>query len=441
VIWLYSLPRIGIGVMGILFATYLMKFATDVLLIAPAAMGTLIAASRLWDAVSDPMAGYLSDRTRSPLGRRRSWMFGAAIPTGLGLVLIWSPPTALGGVGLVVWMGVALLLYETASTAFFVPHGALGVELTPNYHERTRLFGWSHMIGALGMVLGLASLQLMNVADDKRSFAVALSIVAGTLVAAIILWSTHRLPERADYQGRGGRGVLGSFADVFRNRHARLLLVVFGIETFGAASIGMLVPYLVEYVVPMRELMTLLIATYIVPQFALTPLWIRLARRFGKKRLWLFSMFLSALAFAGFLPIQEPGPMIWILAFTLGVAGGCGAVVAPSVKADVIDYDELQTGERKEGAYLAIWNLVRKSAGSLTAFVTGWALQMSGFEPGVEQTEDAKLAIRVLFSLVPASCYLVGTLLFARFAFNEREHAEVRAALEERRISDGEQRS
>jgi GPH family glycoside/pentoside/hexuronide:cation symporter len=235
--------------------------------------------------------------------------------------------------------------------------------------------------------------------------------------------------------------VLGSFADVFRNRHARLLLVVFGIETFGAASIGMLVPYLVEYVVPMRELMTLLIATYIVPQFALTPLWIRLARRFGKKRLWLFSMFLSALAFAGFLPIQEPGPMIWILAFTLGVAGGCGAVVAPSVKADVIDYDELQTGERKEGAYLAIWNLVRKSAGSLTAFVTGWALQMSGFEPGVEQTEDAKLAIRVLFSLVPASCYLVGTLLFARFAFNEREHAEVRAALEERRISDGEQRS
>ena len=93
VIWLYSLPRIGIGIMGVLFATYLMKFSTDVLLIAPAAMGSLIAASRLWDAVSDPMAGYLSDRTRSRLGRRRSWMFGAAIPTGIGLVLIWSPPT------------------------------------------------------------------------------------------------------------------------------------------------------------------------------------------------------------------------------------------------------------------------------------------------------------------------------------------------------------
>ncbi len=261
VIWLYSLPRVGIGVMGVLFATYLMKFATDVLLIAPAAMGTLIAASRLWDAVSDPMAGYLSDRTRSRFGRRRSWMMGAAIPTGIGLVLIWSPPTALGGPMLVLWMGVALLLYETASTAFFVPHGALGVELTPNYHERTRLFGWGHMIGALGMVLGLVSLQLMNVAEDKRSFAVLLSVVAAVTVSSIILWSTWRLPERADYQGRGGAGVMSSFTDVFRNPHARLLLIVFGIETFGAASIGMLVPYLVEYVVPMRELMTRLLAT------------------------------------------------------------------------------------------------------------------------------------------------------------------------------------
>ena len=228
--------------------------------------------------------------------------------------------------------------------------------------------------------------------------------------------------------------MFGSFTDVFRNRHARLLLIVFAIETFGAASIGMLVPYLVEYVVPMRELMTLLLATYVVPQFALTPLWIRLARRFGKKQLWIFSMLLSAAAFAGFLPLQEPGPMIWILAFTLGVAGGCGAVVAPAVKADVIDYDEFQTGERKEGAYLAIWNLVRKSSGSLTAFVTGWVLQASGFEPNVEQSESAKFAIRVLFSLLPAACYLIGAILFARFRFNEREHTRVRRVLEERRV-------
>ena len=257
VIWAYSLPRIGFGIMGLLFGTYLMKFATDVLLIAPAAMGVLIAASRLWDAVSDPLAGYLSDRTNSRFGRRRSWMYFAAIPMGIGLVMIWSPPTFIDGVMMVVWMGLALLVYETASTAFFVPHGALGVELTPNYHERTRLFGYVHMIGAIGSILGLISLQFMNMAEDKRTFAFFLSLFAGLCVTSIVIWSTRMLPERTDYQGRGSTKMLPAFFDVFRNPHARLLLIVYAIETFGAASVGMLVPYLVEYVIPMQALMTL----------------------------------------------------------------------------------------------------------------------------------------------------------------------------------------
>ena len=234
VIWAYSLPRIGLGIMGLLFGTYLMKFSTDVLLIAPAAMGTLIAVSRLWDGVSDPMAGYLSDRTRSRVGRRRIWMFWAAVPMAVGLVMMWSPPLGLDGVWIIVWMGLALLVYETASTAFFIPHGAIGVELSPNYHERTRLFGWGHMIGAIGMMLGLISLQLMNMSEDKRTFRVRAlgrrrrQRGGNHPVVDTALARARRLP------GRGGQRVLESFADVFRNPHARLLLIVFGIETFGA---------------------------------------------------------------------------------------------------------------------------------------------------------------------------------------------------------------
>ena len=85
VIWAYSVPMIAFGIMGMLFATYLMKFATDELLIAPAVMGTLLFMARLWDGISDPLTGFLSDRTHSPFGRRRSWMLAAAIPTGIGL--------------------------------------------------------------------------------------------------------------------------------------------------------------------------------------------------------------------------------------------------------------------------------------------------------------------------------------------------------------------
>ena len=197
-----------------------------------------------------------------------------------------------------------------------------------------------------------------------------------------------------------------------------------------------LAPYLVEYVVPMKALLVPLLVTYVIPQFALTPLWIALARRVGKKRLWLASMLISAAGFAGFFPITEPGIMIWLLAFVLGLAAGIGAVCAPSIQADVIDYDEYLTHERKEGAYLAVWNLIRKSAASVTAFVTGWMLQASGFEPNVEQGEITRVAIRATFSLLPAICYLVGALLFMRFSMNEQEHAEIRSAIEARNRSN-----
>ena len=114
------------------------------------------------------------------------------------------------------------------------------------------------------------------------------------------------------------------------------------------------------------------------------------------------------------------------------MAAGIGAVVAPAIQADIIDYDEYTTHERKEGAYLAVWNLVRKSAASVTALVMGIALQFAGFEPNVEQTEAAKLTMRAIFGLLPATCYVIGAILFLRFRFNEREHAEIRRAIAER---------
>lgn len=432
VIWAYSVPMIAFGIMGMLFGTYLMKFATDELLIAPAAMGTLLFLARLWDGVSDPLTGFLSDRTRSRFGRRRSWMLFAAIPCGVGLWMIWSPPLALSVPQLVIWMAIALFVYETASTMFLVPYGALGMELTPNYHERTRLFGYRHMIGAIGTLLGLTCLQLMNMAEDKREFASQLTMFTSVIVALLILWAARVLPERQDFQGRANKNLLGAFLDVVRNPHSRLLLIVYGVETFGAASIGLMVPYIVEYVLPMQALMVPILITYIVPQFAFTPLWMALARRFGKKQVWLSAMFLSVIAFGGLFTVTEPGIMVWVWTFLAGFAGGCSAVVAPSIQADVIDYDEYLSGERKEGAYLSVWNLVRKGAGSLTALAAGFALQFAGFEPNIEQSEETKLVMRALLALLPCVCFLIGALLFMRFRLNEADHAEIRQTLAQR---------
>ncbi|MDZ7668819.1 MAG: MFS transporter [Gammaproteobacteria bacterium] len=432
VIWSFTLSRVAYSIMGVMFAVYLMKYATDVLLIAPATMGILLAAARLWDAVTDPLVGYLSDRTRSPIGRRRIWLYGSALPVAMGIVMIWSPPDSLEGVYLVAWMAVALLVYETASTAFVIPHGALGMELTPDYHERTRLFGHVHMIGFIGSLLGMAALQLMTMADDKRGFAHDLSIAAAITVFAVVVITTRLLPERQTHQGRGQTSVLRSVTDVFRNPHARLLLAVFAIEVYGMASIMTLTPYLVAYVFPLEALLVAVMMTYALPQVVFTPFWMWLARRVGKQRAWTAALLLSAGPFIGFYFLAEAGITFWILTFLCGFLAGCGSVVQPAIQADVVDYDELTTGDRKEGAYLAVWNLVRKCSASLCALITGLVLQYAGFEPNQIQSDDTIGAIRAIFGLLPAACYLVGGLLFMRFSFNEAEHKAARAVIDRR---------
>ena len=124
--------------MYLLLSLYMMKFATDVLLIAPAVMGLIYSASRIWDAVSDPLVGYLSDRTTTRLGRRRSWLLISSLPIAITFYMVFAPPQSLEGPMLIAWVAVAVIGFYSAMTLFFVPHLSLGAELSDDYHERRR---------------------------------------------------------------------------------------------------------------------------------------------------------------------------------------------------------------------------------------------------------------------------------------------------------------
>ena len=430
----YCLPVVGVGFLSMPFSIWLMKFSTDVLLVAPAAMGSLLMLARIWDAISDPLAGFLSDRSTARRGRRRAWMFAAAIPMAAATVMLWTPPAFLEGAVLVAWLGFSLILYETASTAFLVPHGALGMELSQDYQERTRLFGYRHVIGGFGAMAGLGAVFLMRTADEPRTMAFAVSVFGGAITAAMILYASVRLPERTEHSGRGARNMRKAFSDVLRNPHGRLLFIVYGIQTFGTASIGLLAPYVMQYIVKAPNLTEVIILLFYLPQLGLAPMWIALGRRFSKKSLWIGAMAFATLAFTTLFLVQENSVFLILFVVTcLGVGLGGGDVIAPSIQADVIDYDDYLTGERKEGAYIAIWNFVRKAAGGVTAGITGFALEASGYVPNAdEQTEAVKITILALMGLLPAACYAVGILLFWRFRLNREEHAKVIAAIHER---------
>ena len=439
-VFAYGVPTVGAGYMYLLIGLYVMKFSTDVLLISPLIMGLIFSASRVWDAVSDPLVGYLSDRTRSRFGRRRIWMAASVLPISVTFVMIFAPPANLSGTGLWIWMAVAIIGFYSVMTAFFVPHLSLGAELSTNYHERSRLFGFRHGFYTVGSILCLVTMQLLidaevQGADAARQRAFETSLPACVFMALMIVIAVATLRERPEFQGRVNANPLTAFADVWRNHHARLLIIVTLIENIGAASIGVLTLYVAQYVVGAPHMAPLIILFYMIPSAFSVPLWIPLSRRFGKIRLWLASMLGTGFSFGAmfllpFLPAEFRLPWIFVFAVFAGLAAGCGGTIAPSVQGDVIDYDELVTGERKEGSYFAAWNFVYKSAIGVMLALTGFVLEWSGFVPNQPQTMTTQLWMVGIYGIFPLVCYTIGAILFSRFSLDEAAYRKIRAALD-----------
>lgn len=435
---LYGLPPVGAGYMFCIVSLYVMKFSTDVLLIAPAIMGLIFGISRFWDAISDPLVGYLSDKTNSRWGRRRPWLFWSVIPVFVSFWMVTAPPESLTGMPLILWMGAGVILFYSAQTMFIVPHMSLGAELSDDYHERNKIFGARHAGWVLGYISALATMYWLIKAEQAgpeqvRALAGAQSIYAGIFSAILLLACVYGIRERSEFAGRGAEKPWTAAKDIWQNSHARLLLIVIFIENLGGAVITILTLYNAQYVLKAPTMAPFFILAYMVWSLILVPIWMPLARRVGKKRLWIYSMVVTGFAFGGMFFLNEGDDLILIvLASIAGAAGGCGGTINPSIKSDVIDYDEYQTGERKEGAYFAAWYFVTKSAYGVMLTVTGFALGIVGFMPNVEQTEGVILMMKFLYGGIPFIFYLAGAFLLMRFAFNEKEHGEIVAQLEAR---------
>ena len=440
----YGMPGLGAGYMYLLMSLYVMKFSTDVLLIAPAVMGVIFSISRIWDAISDPIAGYLSDRTTFKFGRRRTWMLLSFIPIYFGFLAVFSPPESMQGQSLDLWMMIAILSFYSAITLFNVPHMALGAELSEDYHERTRLFGVRHIGFTLGSILSLVSMSLLiseenSPTGDVRELAGNLAFLAVAAMSLMIFFSVSRLKENPEFQNRVNKNPFKAFRDVWVNPHAKILIIVLFIENLGGAVIGVLTLYVTQYIVEAPAWAPLIIFAYMLPSALSVPLWIPLSKRFGKIRLWVFSLALTGISFGGifiipFLDSVTERLIVMFIGATLGgMAAGCGGAIGPSVKGDVIDYDEYLTGERKEGSYFAALNFVFKSATGIMLLVTGFVLQFSGFIPNQPQTMEVKIALISLYGLVPLVFYSLGAyLLHKKFTFGEKEHAAIKQQIKER---------
>ncbi|MDX2166712.1 MAG: MFS transporter [Deltaproteobacteria bacterium] len=410
----YGGPLFALAYLLFFVQFYFLKFATDVLLLPPAAVGALFALAKVWDAASNPLVGSWSDRTRSRFGRRRPFLVGALPVLALGFVMLWTPPH-LGTAAMIAWAAVSLFVFFTAFALYAVPHAALGAELSPDSHQRTRLFGARQMSFTLGMLLAFGAIQVaMNAAEPRA--ATAMLALPGALAAIALLAVTPLAIREPAGERRGGQSLRSGLRDVFTNRPARILVLVWFIEALGAGAVGTMGPYVAEYLMRRPDIVGTLPAAYVLSGVVSIPVWVRLARRFGGRDTWLAAMLLAAAAFGGMMVVQEGDlTLLFVLLSISGCAMGCGNVLAASLMADIIDLDEQRTGERKEGVYSAAMLFALKFGSSLATAVTGIVLGIAGFVPNVEQSAASLFGMRLLFAGMPCLGFLAGALIFRGF--------------------------
>ncbi len=456
----YGAGDLGPAITANISVFYLLIFFTNVAGIPAGLAGTILMIGKIWDGVNDPLVGFLTDKTKSRRwGRRLPWMFYGAIPFGIFFFLQWIVPRFSANqsenIWPLFWYYVAIgVLSQSFYTVVNLPYTAMTPELTQDYDERTSLnsYRFTFSIGGSILSLILALIIFIKIADRQQAYLV----LAGVCTVISILglyWCVFGVRDRIlAFEAKrilaeepASLPFFEQLKIVFSNRPFLFVIGIYLFSWLGVQITASIIPYFVVNYMRLKEsdVPPVLIA---VQGTALLMLfvWGALSKKLGKKVVYFLGMSLWIIAAAGLFFLQ-PGQIVlmYVMAVMAGVGVSTAYLIPWSMIPDVIELDELQTGQRREGIFYGFMVLLQKFGLAFGLFLVGNALQVSGFKESVAgsplpiQPESALFAIRIAVGPIPTVCLICGLVLTYFYPITREMHAEIMLKLKERQEKKG----
>jgi len=477
----YGAPAMPLSMVALPMAVYLPAVYADSegFGLGLAFVGLVMVLSRIFDGITDPLIGFISDRIRTPWGRRKPFVVIGTPIYIAGIYLLFIPPiefTEVEFLGMTMnsgypWMLATLIITYVGATIKDVPYSAWGAELTTNYNERTLVTSWREGFSVTGSLIGAFTPSIIFFFGyDKPLDAVYfLSLAIAFVMPILVVNCVISTPEHRVVETRAGHLPLKeSFRYVWKNEAYRKLVIIFLFSSIGAAMTNTLSFFFVKHVLLAGDLYGLYLAPYFLSQIIAIPLWFKLSRKIGKHRATMVAIFWYAL-WSCFIPLIAIAPMVWFDSFEIarlltflpddaynsavayfegiptgkflffivimclkGSSIGALSALPYAMAADVIDVDAAQTGKRQGGAYFSIWLMVRKLAYALGLFVGTNLVVLFGFNSLADPLDTTNTAFALLmlaccYSVIPALFKFVAIPLLWNYSLTEDKVSEVQA--------------
>ena len=422
--------------------------------VAPQLISMALGIKIFVDAVSDALFGWISDNTRTRWGRRRPVILVGGILSGIGLPLMFAVGRGWSDTEYFLFILISTCLYAPVMSCFAMPWNSLGAELTPGYHERTRVMSVKNAIQKIPELAMFVAAQFTTLAffhdangkpDILLGAQVYTAILGGIMVVlSVLIFSLTRERYYESFVARSTQRV--PFKDTLyrtlKNRPFRLMLGTMLTYNMATAMVGLLGYYATVYyvcggnIVEATKWNSLMGVSGLVCGLLGIGFAGRVARAYGKRNALMTVLWLGIAAFIGDWFFYNP-QLPWLQLLASGGVAFIGAgfwTIYGSAMADVIDHDELSTGQRREGSFAACGSWISKVGLALGNSASGWVLAFTGFNAKLPvQGEDAILLIRVFLSGIPIAGLLVALFIVKRYFLTEQRMHEIRAELEARR--------